>query len=692
MKKILLKSTPFLFLMGIAVFQYSNPNKVDRQLASSKRVVSKRVFRLKKNVKNFKSLQRFSKRHNLSEMEFVGRLETDIAEDFNSNDFEQTYYIHDGRKRTQVHFLNEQHKELVGKEIQFNAVQLENKVYGIAKLDSNLSKRESIETKNETMLILLANFNDSNTPPHQWPDGKPVVEPTTLASHLNEGAFADYFKQVTQGRISNTVTRVEDWHTFDRNADELVHGGASNRVCYVTKSEIMNLLIEKGIDHTQFDNISVISNCYTFSNWGVASAMIFPDGHRVSLTHSSVGRFNLHLGNQDDLVPGWSEKFLTLFTHERLHNYFIGHSKGLDCDNSSVLFPCEVNTYANPFDVMGRGRTSNALNADSLKKAGWRDNKLNFHHITKPGIYSIDPLLAQDGNAKIGAYIYSPFSNSNRPVYMVENRIDMGIDGALHNQDFADVINGLTLYTSISTSRQTSSSQSLKSPSLDGFTFRIMDPKPGNYPLADFPDRIKHDAITARNVYFDPITGIKIKPLSKTAADKLFFEVSYDDERRVCFKQRIAEQSGDVYIQNLNMPVFRAQAKKLAATNQANVSIINNPTVILKHSHAFRFKVNTILSNPEMCPRDTIQVRIKDAANTMEQWAMVKHANTDKPPRPIPPHIEDLYVDYNNFNLLGSVFQVKEDAPLGSYTLTVEYKNLRSKETRTTYINVVVQE
>src|SRR5690606_25105362 len=137
----------------------------------------------------------------------------------------------------------------------------------------------------------------------------------------------------------------------------------------------------------------------------------------------------LSFGFPNSILPGYTDHpdvgrgtLVRHLIHERVHNVGIGHSSGLDCGASAVLFPCEkIDTYANLFDVMGQGQSAFTLNADQMHKHNLRSES-NYLHISQSGTYEIDAITSKNLNAKIAAYIHSEFAPNQREVFMVESR------------------------------------------------------------------------------------------------------------------------------------------------------------------------------------------------------------------------------------------------------------------------------
>lgn len=703
-----------LYFFTAVVFATSSYFVFKEKITSSKRSIAsvKSDFNLqnnilKMNIKSTRDLEKVAKSKNLSRGSIEGLLHEEIVEDFKKHTIEKSIYVSDSYGNKQkIHLLNSQDRQFLGKRVQAQFIEDDNKLYSLIDKSrfhyktSRPKKKRAILFKK--MLLLLVEFDDT----YYGIEGNETgagLSGDKIVSTLNTGSFKQYFQEMTRGEVRNSITKYIGWKRLPGKGSDYLHYGYQNRRCFVPRDKIIEMIKEEGIDHRQFDNISIVSRCYKNWAWGVASSMTFPDGHRVTTSFSSVGRNWLHFASSSNPLPDWSHFFVGLFTHERLHNFGIGHASGIDCGQSKVLFPCKSVTYANPYDIMGVGYSANAMNAHSLAEKGWRDKKTNFLHIRKPGIYHINPLLDQNRRARIGAYIYSPFTeDKERPVFMLENRTARGVDIDLARLEFNNVLNGLTLYSSISDTY----GRSDRSPYIGGSKMRLVDTDPSNYVTNSFHDRVKFDAIHLKKSYFDPITGIGIevlpnRPIRRRGRRRLrrfgrryrrgpylqspwrpgvTFRVTYSKRKRACFKQRVGQQVSRAYLHKEGLSIGND---------------IKYRKVRLRNGEQFSFKFDTHLTNMMMCPRDKVEVSILNSKYVLSSWAKIA-----------PPLVEDWsggsigneqtipekYIrnvsDYEGSHFLTTRLQVKEDAIPGRYRVPVQYRNVRSGERMKSFIEV----
>lgn len=648
-----------------------------------------------KKVSSAKELRYLAKKESLKMVKTSGILHIEVAEDLNSKIHLENYFLLDASGRKQkIHAVSDI-KKLAGREVYFDGYEYNGEVFGT--LSRELPPLEPLPNlRHEKSLILMVNFNDSGNP---WAipevDGNVVVTPENLAQELNDPSkvHSQFFKQVSRGAYYSNILHVEPWYTFNRNCADTSHPSNSTLIGYIHPNEIKQIIEDRNIDHTQFDNVSVIVNCELWRNWGVATlgkSLVFSDGHGLSYSESIVGKYRLYYGYESNPVPGFgTSSFLRVFIHERGHTFGINHSNGLDCGDNQ-LYQCSYFTYGNPFDVMGRGKTSLALSADQMRKEGLRP-ETQFINIKEEGNYYLSPLLSSFSNAKIGAYIYSEFSD--KPVFMLENRTATGIDAQLQAPEYSDVRAGLQIYSNFSNSSISTS------PRLTGSQMRIIDPKPVEgeaNDLSHFADRVEKDGITVSNPFFDPITGIGIKILplfsfsegSRGEKSGIRFQVYTDSEKRVCFKSNLLEQTSDVYI-----PGSSEEESKVSST------------FYLSPEQDFRLKVDTFQSNQTMCPREKIKVSLVNHS-LLSGWTTPRDPRErsltsrglvpiEDEPFELPSEglnlftrvVEDRDSSYN----LGQALTVPPNTPSGEIVLNFEYENERTGELRESSITLIIE-
>jgi hypothetical protein len=679
-----------ILIAGLSIVAHNDDQQRGRGLAGidKNNDFSKIEDQLRKEVRSPMDLEHFSRKNALNEYHLQGELQIEVAENFLTNEYSERVFINDGIEKREVIILNDSAEEFLGQEVRVLASQIDNKLYGFAQFDGLKKDIDPNPSNIDRSLVLLIDYNDSS-PPDAYGTDRPFLERSTLANYLNTKYVKKYFDDILVGAPRSFVTKVEDWYRIDRSCDATHYPDRPSSTGYVSTDEMKQIIIERGIDHTQFDNVSVIVNCKSWHKWGYAtlgSGLIFSDGHRVTTSEAVVGNHRLHYGVASEQVPYYNpHSFVGIYMHERIHTYSIFHSKALDCGSSKVLFPCKTVEYGNPYDTMGGGKFVTALNADLMRQKGYRDPINNYLTIDRAGIYEIDPLLSTGKNAKLGVYIKSEFTDM--PVFMLENRTAKGVDLELAKEEYTNVRRGLSLYSSLSNSSDGSDGSQIRSPRFSPF-FQFVDVVPATVDSnATFYDRARLDAITSSHPYFDPTTGIEIRILppqlnksSIPSSGKVRFSVSYDEKRRVCFKGNLAEQIADAYI---------------ARTSSGSGHNTDSARVILQPGDKFNLKMQSFLSasNPAMCLRDKIEVKVLNP-EAFEGWIVPTNAGGGPGGGTGSGHDLSLvrnFEDYTKTQILSSEQEVldNDQIPAGEYKIKMQYKNLRSG--KVSYSNIIFE-
>lgn len=636
------------------------------------------------DIQTEEDLAKYIADHGKTPAVLEGRLQVAIAEDSESGFHDEKYFVFEGDVPIDVSILGASANEaagLVDEGVTLSGFEEEGTFFGLVTEHSETaSTKGTIDPSTaERMLILLVDFNDSE-PPVQYPNGRPVVEASTVAYHLNTGYYRDYEQQVFKNRIRTTASGVVDWQRQNGDCADFVLPGYPSAHGYLPPQQLIDIIQANNIDPTQYDVVGVISNCKTATGWGIASALSI-GGHVLHTASVNPNEGMLFFGNNDEPVPGFGRmsdgtpSFLKNFVHERAHNSGIMHADGLDCGDSEVLFPCNHEKYGNVFDTMGRGYVALSLNADLLRRNGLRDPQ-NFMEVSTAGEYEVAPLLSTGAGAMLGIYIRSEFSNT--PVFMLENRTATGVDNELSAPEFSNVVDGLLISTALGTSSDGSTS-GVVSPEW-GQYFRIIDPDTSNG-TGWFPHRIKHDAITSTNTFFDPISGIEIAASAPLPSGNVRFTVEYDEQRRVCYKGNLPEQVRQMYLLRNNGgsdPGNDKTAEKVGEERATDDPIFRSGD---------RFDLNTgtrlSVSNPMMCPRDDVRIRVLNPG-VLDGWAV--NTSTGNFTFDMTSEDYDRSSHVEHFEV-----PAPELAPAGDYILDVEYTNLRTNETMQSRVVVTVE-
>jgi hypothetical protein len=600
-----MKATIFLTFLSVLAVISSDRFKQNRVPASSSNSKVSSKF-ISEHVDSISKLTVIATKYNLVQSEYQGVLSKRYAENFETNDHIEEDIIVDGDSVKPITLLRPVSEKFYGKEVLFKALEVNGKSHGFASLINNKDVSTPVPIDGENEIVFMVDYNDSSAPSA---DGdRPILERHTLANHLNTKYFKNYVDDVFRGRRKTTITKVVGWHRVQRNCTDTHYPNRPGNTGYMDNDDMRQLFYDNNIDHTKYDHVSILVSCLQWHSWGDATlskTLEFPDGHKISFSKSYVGSRRMYYGVASDPTPYLppNKNFMRVFLHERIHAFGFFHSAGMDCGLSEEQFPCESQSYGNPYDTMGTGYQVASLNADLLRRHDIRD-ETQYLTIDSPGVYEISPLLSKNPTDKIGIYIKSEFSND--PVYMVENRTALSVDRYLMLPEFKQVRDGLALYSSVQNSKlplkvrgDIYDHPQTKSPKF-GSQLKFIDAKPSSHAnlSENFIERSKYDAITRTNNFFDPITGIRIKVLrpsfSQSKNQKIKFQVDYLESKRVCYKGELKNQVGSLYIKKIKSKPSVSESKK---------------TIVYPWDE-FTLSVISKRPNPLYCPRDRIEVEV----------------------------------------------------------------------------------
>lgn len=636
--------------------------------------------KLIQEVSTSNELRDFSRKYHLELFDIHGKLLLTHEDDFTEQEYTLRVEVQNNHKKELIQVLNEESlTSLQGKEIKFTGIKLNNQNLGI--IQPNIEESSDSRQAQEGIkkgLILLINFSD-NVPPSDENGTKVPLTFENVAEYLNTGFYRKYFQELFQGDQSKLTdfVYVEDWYTIDSTCEENEKPNDPGKYGWVSRSKINQILQEREVDLSNIDHVSVISYCGA-KNWlgyGEAYETNLLGFENIPVAMVTHGRKTLHFGKESDIQPGYSPiSFMRHFIHERLHNFDINHSQGLDCGEREVLHPCSMVEYGNPFDVMGFGAYDTTLNVDAMRRAGIR-NESFYQYINQPGVYYIDPILSQSTTAKIGLYIESEFVTES-PVFLLEHRRVSSISQLLSLPEFEDVNGGLAIMSSIlSSDHQTS-------PKFTGSgegIFRTIDPKPQglisgilNGDSPSYQDRVRYDALIAGDEYFDPITGIRINVLENDLVSlepKVKVLISYDEQNRICFKESIEDQIANLWISK-NGTSFPREDQERAASD-----------TILNRGDDFQVRFSTRRLNPMYCPRENFLAEFLNPEVGNSLLEVPIDGGGSGGIGQDPPSFNNTRKaldDGQSYNF--GHFTLRSDPPVGDHTLMVKFTNLRTNE------------
>jgi hypothetical protein len=525
------------------------------------------------------------------------------------------YYLRsdDGHEQ-EVFFNKEVSKEFFGKKVSYRFSQKgemelssldEPSKRKLPHVEAMPLKPNLVKTYKE--VVLLFKFNNST---------QTYVTSNQVYDQIYNGAYNSYFHDISDGRINHTGD-VYGWYQLNRN-------GAMTGLsfdCEIRNHEIKEMAGHFNIDLTQYDNVITVSNCSEYHTVG-GRALLHPYdflqiGRAQTYIKMAAHPPLLVMNANPDMPHGWGG-MIPILVHERAHNFGILHANALDCGDSEVLHPCEHIEYGNRFDRLGSPDGGNYINAH-LQKIGQFKSDKDFLHIKENSSFVLDQINSKKKNRKIAAYIYK--KDSNQPVFMVESRKPVGFDGKLQNWLFRYVPNGVLVYSALGTSTPT------QSPSW-GTNFRIIDTKPTDL---DWHADTAYESMDGS--YFDPITGIGIH-VTYVMADGMGLYVDYNDDLKECEITQLKDWISSPYlrlyyeptpIDNSVINVKKQSRPTSGSSSNTNLprfsKIVKGGHIALKPGDYFHLRVDTVASEPMMCPRFSFEINAELSAEFLSYSA-----------------------------------------------------------------------
>jgi hypothetical protein len=560
------------------------------------------------------------------------------------------YLLDDNDRKTPIVISEDEGLANVGKQVFFDGALKSNKYEGRVQevsqkrgggnlLEVAVEKPYELMIPKKKMLVLFIKYNSST---------RTYMDMDRAQLLLNTG-FKKIFEEMTDGRVKHEVV-ASGWHHINRDEDD----GTTTLDCTLNPEEIREIAQQKSIDLTYYDNITTIANCSTYFTIGGRANLTAYDFLNIGKKQTFIkmsAKPILLAEETHNHVDGWVN-FVPILVHERGHNFKLGHSNAIDCPNTTYLQDCVYIAYGNEYDKMGASDGSFVFNADQQRKAGWKNEQSEFHHVTENSTFYLNRLTEENKlNRKIGAYIYDPISG--KKIFMLEYRQPHRYDNNLASWIFRRVKNGIHLYTFIS------SSSAERSPTLNT-TPRYMDSTPTELP---YHQDTAYDTLTGE--YFDPIYGVGVN-MNFVSSTRSNVSVYFDSDRQVCFKTKLKDWTEKPFINRysliteyINNEVLqpsinggdggggkliksrerarttrsrrrRPSSVRVAGATLRNKKSIKSRHVVLVPGDNFTLNYTSKLGDHVMCPRTNLAFKWTNSA-AIEDWMIIETNDDGRP-------------------------------------------------------------
>lgn len=253
---------------------------------------------------------------------------------------------------------------------------------------TTVSSGTTLAQTNNTVLVILANFNNTTAPSYTTDQAIQVMS-------TNSNSVANLYKEMSYGNQTMSVTVTPTWVTMNLAAT----------CSYTSIASAANTAAQAiGLNP---------------SNYGFV-VYLFPG--------QSCGWAGLaYVGSPHQAFINGTGSFATkVVSHEMGHNFGLYHAGSLSCGSSTIGGTCSVSEYGDPWDTMGNQR---AMHFDAEQKLllGWIPSSSVVTKSSGSGSYTLSPLETA------GASVYAvkiPTSNANR-TYWLEYRQPIGFDAPI---------------------------------------------------------------------------------------------------------------------------------------------------------------------------------------------------------------------------------------------------------------------
>lgn len=598
----------FFTLIGTFTAWENSQSNITRSIAS--------IDELKNSSLTQREFKRFMRKNKLRRQVISGELQAVISDEFGSTPSSSVEYFlnHGNGEKTDIDFISNVERSLIGKEVQVLGFNENLKVIGMLKNSHRNFNHDYAEPDAplspmpKKSVIFFVKFNNSM-------DTQVTMN---QAQTLLDTSYRNFYKAMSNNMVEHESTAI-GWVHLDRDGDD---DGNYARKCEVSNQEIRDMAADFNVNLMEYENVTVFSNCVEYSTIGGRATLGYYDflgiGRKQNWIRIASNPSRLSIPSPPNpYVHNW-DSFISILVHERGHNFGLMHSNGLDCGDHFYFQNCAHVEYGNPIDRMGAPVGSYTFNADQQRRAGWKSEETNFLHIKEDGVFHLDYLTKEGTENKIGAYIY--LEGSDQKMFMVEFRQPFGFDNNLADPNHHRVRNGVHVYSVMRPSQENTSP-------VIGTQFRYIDTKP-----TENSWRLDTAWDSHQGTLIDPATGIEITFNRITYDGRAQFVVSYNEEEQLCFKKDIDDWLSRPYVlrfeetstfphvnkgKKRRRPASVKKSKRL--TKQSKSKRLVRPTVIkpvedreqhivLVPGDRFFVKYDVFLADHLMCPRNRLKV------------------------------------------------------------------------------------
>jgi len=360
------------------------------------------------------------------EIDYVGKFENIIEEDFTNQKSKDYYFLIYSNKRLSLHTTDPFSAPLSGSKVRVTGVKLDDKIAFSTKNTVEVLEEATPDTIGEQKtIVLLVNFQNT---------AQPALTKEQVGNFVN-GRLADFYTENSYSKM-NIAADVLGWYQIPVNRP------CSNSL--QVRSEAI-AAAESGVFFPNYSRLLIFvpSLCSDVSS--------------SALGLSSIGKITINSADglvemSFALITSSNATNLGVVGHEFGHGLGSQHASFLDCGAQTIASSgCSVIEYGDAYDIMGGaplpGHWINHFNAPHKELMGWFSSA-NVGTITASGTYVLEPIETAASNLKVLKIQRAPDD-----FLYIEYRQPIGFDTISASNPTTDIFQGAlvhSLYTFVS--------------------------------------------------------------------------------------------------------------------------------------------------------------------------------------------------------------------------------------------------